>query len=111
MAEKWNKEWKITREKLYLFCPAATHPPSLRPSLIFQSLSDKKEVFSRMTQAMTGHEYIGEYYRQFHIDNDTQATQINASRQDNILLRNVQNTTNIDESSRKYQTICCYRSY
>jgi ribonuclease HI len=72
MAEEWNKEWKTTREKLHLFRPAATHPPSLRPSLMFRSLSNKKEVFGRMTQMMTGHGYIGEYYKRFHIDDDTQ---------------------------------------
>jgi ribonuclease HI len=72
IVEEWNKEWKITRDKLHLFHPATTHPPSLRPSLIFWSLSDKKEVFSRMTQLMTGHGYFREYYSCFHIDNDTQ---------------------------------------
>jgi hypothetical protein len=63
MAKQWETIWRESRDKLHLFRPAATHPPSLRPSPLFHVLADKKEIFGRMTQALTEHGYIGKYYQ------------------------------------------------
>jgi ribonuclease HI len=79
MAEQWETIWRESRDKLHLFRPAATHPPSLRPSPLFRALADKKEIFGRMTQALTGHGYIGEYYQRFNIDDESRC------REDNCL--------------------------
>jgi ribonuclease HI len=71
MTKRWTQMWGTARDKLHLFRPAAAKPPSLTPSHIFQALKDKKEVFGRVTQALTGHGYIGEYYHRFGIDGVT----------------------------------------
>ncbi|KAJ7219945.1 hypothetical protein GGX14DRAFT_432501 [Mycena pura] len=45
-------------------------PPSLKPTTQFVELSEKREVYGRLTQCRTGHGFIGEYYNRFVFSED-----------------------------------------
>ena len=78
----WKQEW----EKQPLngrYAIANRFPPSLRPTPHFQQLKDNRELFGRLTQCRTGHNYSGEFRESFlpHSQEPTSCPCNNVTRQ------------------------------
>ena len=73
----WRKKWEDneipTSSSFYL--TSTSLRPKTQPDKIFKETS--RGLFSHLTQALTGHSYVSEYYSQMHIkDNPSTATVI-----------------------------------
>ncbi|QRV77343.1 RNA-directed DNA polymerase from transposon BS [Ceratobasidium sp. AG-Ba] len=60
--DEWFEIWS-TREPSGFFAPADRTPPSMKPSKTL--LNTARPIFPRLTQVLTGHAFIGEYYERF----------------------------------------------
>ncbi|QRV95626.1 hypothetical protein RhiJN_23644 [Ceratobasidium sp. AG-Ba] len=67
-ADDWFKIWS-DREPSGFFAPADRVHPSCKPSKTL--LNTPRPIFSRLTQVLTGHAFIGEYYKRFVPDENT----------------------------------------
>jgi hypothetical protein len=65
---RWTKEWKAEPRRGG-FGDANRIKPKAKPTKLFKELS--REVFGRLVQCRTGHSYTGEYYKWFHIEEET----------------------------------------
>ena len=68
--EKWRRDWS-KEKKEGRFAISDKFPPSCKTTRHFRELDGKRELFGRLIQARTGHGYIGEYYKQFVPDENT----------------------------------------
>jgi ribonuclease HI len=60
----WRKMWR-TAPTRGQYAIANLSPPSLRTTRHFEDLKDQRELFGRLLQCRTGHNYSGEYYAKF----------------------------------------------
>jgi hypothetical protein len=58
----WREDWEEPHGPSG-FDIADVNPPSVKPNETFNATN--RELYGRVTQALTGHGYIGEYYRRF----------------------------------------------
>jgi len=68
-----NKEWnRMLREERLTgaFGEVTWIPASTKPNAVFLQLSNKPEIFGRLTQARTMHGYNTYYYNRFNLDRD-----------------------------------------
>lgn len=65
--KEWTKEWRASPHQGW-FTVADRIPPSLKPTKHALRLANKREIYGRIVQARTGHEYTGEFRRRFAFD-------------------------------------------
>jgi ribonuclease HI len=63
--DEWREEWreKSAESASSGFAVADKRPPTVVPNAVFKTTG--RELFGRLTQASTGHGYLGEYYQRF----------------------------------------------
>ena len=60
----WCKTWRASPTRGQ-YAIANLSPPSLKTTNHFEELEDRRELFGRLLQCRTGHNYSGEYYARF----------------------------------------------
>lgn len=63
--ESWVSEWELGNPKPNLAAVATRRPPSTRASKFLREFNGSVEITSRTIRALTGHAFMGEYYRRF----------------------------------------------